>query len=142
MANLPVDFVEKVQNPPSVSGGYPYRISASDLMQNFHAAALEVDKTQHESGLRLEERTGSLGNGYVGRIVALAGTLASTGGTGGNLNLEIVPLSYDGAGAVYSLGAPSTFLYFRAGLFVGIVDPEDSPEGLITQQITWLQSGA
>ena len=32
---LPVDFEEKVRLPPSINGGYPYRISARDLMLNF-----------------------------------------------------------------------------------------------------------
>lgn len=33
---LPVDFEKKVKQPPSADGtGYPYRISASDLMENF-----------------------------------------------------------------------------------------------------------
>jgi hypothetical protein len=33
---LPVDFKEKLQLPPAVGGlGYPYRISAGDLMLNF-----------------------------------------------------------------------------------------------------------
>ena len=33
---LPVDFEEKLQLPPAVGGlGYPYRISAADLMLNF-----------------------------------------------------------------------------------------------------------
>ena len=34
---LPVDFEEKLQLPPAVGGlGYPYRISAADLMLNFN----------------------------------------------------------------------------------------------------------
>ena len=34
--NLPVDFEEKVRLPAAVGGaGYPYRISARDLMLNF-----------------------------------------------------------------------------------------------------------
>lgn len=46
MANLnfPVDFTEKVKLPASVSGtGYPYRISAEDLMRDFYYAALTAE---------------------------------------------------------------------------------------------------
>jgi hypothetical protein len=32
---LPVDFEERVRRPPAVNGGYPYSISAKDLMDNF-----------------------------------------------------------------------------------------------------------
>ena len=41
--NLPVDFEEKVRLPPREDGkGYPYKLSAKDLMQNFRYAALQV----------------------------------------------------------------------------------------------------
>jgi hypothetical protein len=55
MANLklPVDFSEKVKLPAEANGaGYPYRISASDLMKNFEYAALDVDESwmEHSSG--------------------------------------------------------------------------------------------
>lgn len=37
---LPVDFEKKVKLPPPPNGaGYPYRISAKDLMLNFNALA-------------------------------------------------------------------------------------------------------
>lgn len=40
MIELPVDFEERVRRPPVVGGaGYPYRISAKDLMDNFRALA-------------------------------------------------------------------------------------------------------
>jgi hypothetical protein len=43
MIKLPVRFKEKVTNPPSANGtGYPYRISASDLDENFAYAALDA----------------------------------------------------------------------------------------------------
>lgn len=43
MIKLPVKFHEKVTNPPSANGtGYPYRISASDLDENFAYAALDA----------------------------------------------------------------------------------------------------
>jgi hypothetical protein len=41
---LPVNFEEKAKLPPAANGtGYPYRISASDLMKNFTYAALNVE---------------------------------------------------------------------------------------------------
>jgi hypothetical protein len=40
---LPVNFEEKAKLPASANGtGYPYRISASDLMKNFTYAALDA----------------------------------------------------------------------------------------------------
>lgn len=41
---LPVSFKEKVTMPPSADGsGYPYRISANDIDQNFAYAALGAE---------------------------------------------------------------------------------------------------
>jgi hypothetical protein len=52
---FPVDFSEKVRLPASpASGGYPYSISAGDLMSDFNYAALQADSTAAE-GLYLEE---------------------------------------------------------------------------------------
>jgi hypothetical protein len=43
MIKLPVRFKEQLTNPPSANGtGYPYRISASDLDENFAYAALDA----------------------------------------------------------------------------------------------------
>jgi hypothetical protein len=40
---LPVNFEEKAKLPPAANGaGYPYRISALDLMKNFTYAALDA----------------------------------------------------------------------------------------------------
>jgi hypothetical protein len=40
---LPVNFEEKAKLPPAANAtGYPYRISASDLMKNFTYAALDA----------------------------------------------------------------------------------------------------
>jgi hypothetical protein len=40
---LPVNFEEKAKLPPAANGtGYPYRISASDLMKNFTYASLDA----------------------------------------------------------------------------------------------------
>ena len=41
---LPVNFEEKVRLPPSVNGGYPYRISARDLMLNFRFLMNQMPK--------------------------------------------------------------------------------------------------
>lgn len=41
---LPVDFTEKAKLPASANGsGYPYRISADDLMRDFYYAALDAE---------------------------------------------------------------------------------------------------
>jgi hypothetical protein len=41
--DFPVDFTEKAQLPASAGGsGYPFKISANDLMRNFHYAALDA----------------------------------------------------------------------------------------------------
>ena len=53
--DLPVDFEEKAKIVPAPGGsGYPYRISANDLMRNYKYAALQVD-TEEVRGLKLEE---------------------------------------------------------------------------------------
>ena len=50
MINLPINFDEKVKLPGDAGGtGYPYRISAKDLMANFEYAALDVDDSWIES---------------------------------------------------------------------------------------------
>jgi len=47
--SLPVNFEEKVKLPAAVGGaGYPYRISAKDLMQNFVFASVIVDASTKE----------------------------------------------------------------------------------------------
>ena len=49
---LPIDFEEKVKQPPAVGGvgGYPYSISAKDLMKNFVYAS-PVIPLNGENGL-------------------------------------------------------------------------------------------
>lgn len=47
---LPIDFEQKVKAAPSANGtGYPYRISAHDLMANFTYAALNVEDDWYET---------------------------------------------------------------------------------------------
>ena len=47
---LPVNFEEKAKLPASANGtGYPYRISAHDLMANFTYAALNVEDDWFEN---------------------------------------------------------------------------------------------
>jgi hypothetical protein len=49
-AKLPIDFTDKAKEPPSADGtGYPHRISANDLMRNFHYAALVAEEGWIES---------------------------------------------------------------------------------------------
>jgi hypothetical protein len=55
---FPIDFTEKAKQPGSANGtGYPYRISANDLMRDFHYAALVAEEGWIESD------TGSLYDG-------------------------------------------------------------------------------
>lgn len=76
MAKIPVDFSEKAKIPPAVGGaGYPYRISAKDLMQDFVYAALEVNTEAHSSGLALAESKTTGQGGHAGRKISLTGTL-------------------------------------------------------------------
>ena len=40
---FPTDFRQKVAMPPAINGnGYPYKLSAEDLMRNFEYAALDT----------------------------------------------------------------------------------------------------
>jgi hypothetical protein len=42
--DFPVDFTEKIKLPAQGGGtGYPYRISADDLMRDFYFAALDAE---------------------------------------------------------------------------------------------------
>lgn len=44
---FPTDFRQKVAMPPAINGnGYPYKLSAEDLMRNFEYAALDVETEQ------------------------------------------------------------------------------------------------
>jgi len=83
---LPIDFEEKVKLPPPANGaGYPYQLSAKDLMDNFKYAALQVDT---DSGLY--ERKNPDGS----RIVSLEGSGVSGSRTlkdvNGNIAWQIV----------------------------------------------------
>ena len=50
MIDLPVNFDELVKMPSGAGGkGYPYQISAKDLMKSFHYAALDVDDSWIDS---------------------------------------------------------------------------------------------
>jgi hypothetical protein len=57
--NLPIDFEEKVRLPPPANGlGYPYRISASDLMNNFIYASLNAEEgwIEKDEGSKYQSR--------------------------------------------------------------------------------------
>lgn len=53
MAKLPIDFEQKVKIPPKVGGaGYPYQISAKDLMEDFnYLLKLILERQDSGSGL-------------------------------------------------------------------------------------------
>lgn len=75
MPKLPIDFEQKVKQAPAAGGtGYPYRISARDLMENFNYCLVEADPTE-VSGLYLEEYADPFG-----RFFRLAGELVGGGG--------------------------------------------------------------
>jgi len=62
--------------------------------------------------------------------------IAATGG-GANMNISIVYASFDGDGhKVIESPEVESVLYFRSGLFVGIVDPADSPVDLIEKSVS------
>jgi hypothetical protein len=72
--SLPVDFEEKAKAPPSPSrDGYPYRISASDLMKNFAYAAGEFK----EEDFDVTESQGESSQ-YTTRKISLKNTLFGT----------------------------------------------------------------
>jgi len=64
--NLPIDFEEKVKLPPPANGiGYPYRISAKDLMKDFVFSSPiieEVTPSGNKNGITVTETTGQGGN--------------------------------------------------------------------------------
>ena len=80
MINLPINFDEKVKMPGDAGGtGYPYRISAKDLMSNFEYAALDADDSWIESA------STSTGQGRKLKLPAVPGggetqNLSSVGG--------------------------------------------------------------
>lgn len=58
--DFPVDFEKKVRLPAQAgNGGYPYRISARDLMLNFRFAALEVGESEVDGIELVEDRSDS-----------------------------------------------------------------------------------
>lgn len=51
MIDLPIKFDQKLREAGAANGtGYPYQISAGDLMANFEYAALDTDETWIEQG--------------------------------------------------------------------------------------------
>lgn len=94
---FPIDLEQKVKLAPAVGGrGYPYQLSAKDLMKDFKFAALEVDETPVGT-LRLEHLiTGET------RMVKLSGTL--TGGDGSSANH---PFKITVSGGTYRIGKGS-----------------------------------
>lgn len=57
--------------------------------------------------------------------------------TGRNMNLEVNNVHYDNDGHVY-YDAYATTMYFRNGLFVGVTDPGDTPDNLITEHVSYV----
>lgn len=69
--SLPVNFEERVKGAPTAGGaGYPYRISARDLMRDFVYAAVEVPATTDQdirNGIKVVSGTGD--NGHTNRSI-------------------------------------------------------------------------
>jgi hypothetical protein len=68
---LPVNFEEKVKVAPAPGGaGYPYRISARDLMRDFVYAAVEVPSFTDQSIRNgIKEIYGTGDNGHTNRSI-------------------------------------------------------------------------
>lgn len=62
--------------------------------------------------------------------------LKNTDGTGKNLNLTVNAIDYDEGGSIFGSPYLLYVLYFRNGLYVGSVDPEDNPPNLETKSFT------
>ena len=109
MPKLPVDFTEKAKIPPAMAGaGYPYRISAKDLMQNFVHASLDVDTTAHSSGLALAESKTTGQGGHAGRKISLTGTITVSGLP--EATTEGDTIFYSGAGDTWTVLPASTYV--------------------------------
>lgn len=110
MANLPVDFQDKAKSAPAIGGaGYPYRISARDLMQDFVHASLEIDDEAHESGLKLVETPTTGQGGHKGRKLSLAGTISVNG----------LPTATTQGDTIFYSGAGDTWTVLPASTYVG-----------------------
>jgi len=108
MSNLPVDFQEKAKIPPAVAGaGYPYRISASDLMKDFVHASLEVDTEAHSSGLSLAETKTTGQGGHAGRKISLKGTVSG------------LPEATTQGDTIFYSGVETTWTVLAASEYVG-----------------------
>jgi len=111
MPRIPVNFSEKAQTPPAVGGaGYPYRISAKDLMQNFVHATLQVDERPHSSGLELHETKTTGEGGYAGRSISIAGTITSSGSGLPAATTQGDTIFYSGAGDTWTVLPASTYV--------------------------------
>jgi hypothetical protein len=124
MPNLPVDFSEKAKIPPAVGGvGYPYRISAKDLMQDLVFAALDVDTTAHSSGLSLSESKTTGQGGHAGRKISLTGTITIE---------SLLPA-----------GVQGNILYHNGTAWIALANPSGSTTSVLAHDGTsafWLET--
>jgi hypothetical protein len=123
MPRLPVDFSEKAKIPPAVGGaGYPYRISAKDLMQDLVYAAIDVDTTAHSSGLALSESKTTGQGGHAGRKISLTGTIT----------IESLPD-----------GVQGNILYHNGTAWIALANPSGSTTSVLAHDGTsafWLET--
>lgn len=127
MAELPVDFEKKVREASSPNGtGYPYRISARDLMQDFVFAALEASNEVHSSGLSLTEETETGQGGHIKRKIKITGELQGDGWWGTWFILD------GGGNEVFTF-------YWEAGRLVNVTGPGNGggTSGSGTQADPW-----
>lgn len=111
MPKIPVDFSEKAKIPPAVGGaGYPYRISAKDLMRNFVHATLQVDTRPHSSGLSLAETKTTGEGGHAGRSISIAGTITSSGSGLPAATTQGDTIFYSGTGDTWTVLPASTYV--------------------------------
>lgn len=123
----PVDFEGKVRMPAALGGnGYPFRISAKDLMQNFQAAA-DVVPDGEEIGQMLYwngERWATVSPGYEDDMVLKsdgAEPYWETIANGTGINADITIMQYNENSYYYGVNQNSDLiLYVRNGLLVHI----------------------
>ena len=78
--NFPVNFVEKAREA-AVGSGYPIQISATDLMKNFNAAALNVENSANGSPQPFAVMDKTVGGGMVQKQLLFSPAPPAGGGT-------------------------------------------------------------
>jgi hypothetical protein len=105
----------------------------------------EFDDQEDINELKFTGATGAVDNAFINiaTVNGLVTLIADGDGVGGkNLNLTVETLDYFlGSGDVMvflAFGSPVVH-YWRDGLYIGTTDPEDAPDGLISQTVTQMR---